>query len=76
MRETATTKDLAEVLGVHPTTINLWARQGIIPYTRLTRNTIRYCIPDVLKALRERNAGRSYGQPGDDVASLGNPITL
>lgn len=73
MKETATTRQVAEALGVAPTTVNAWVRQNIIPFVRLTRSTIRYDLNSVIEALKSR---QEKAQPGDGPSHLGSPISL
>jgi predicted site-specific integrase-resolvase len=47
----------AKHLNISHRTLELWRRKGIVPYLRITPKSIRYCLPDILEALRN-----NYGQ--------------
>jgi len=50
-------EDLAAEYQVEPTTIEKWARQGIIPAVRPTPRVVRFDALAVRKALEARQAG-------------------
>jgi hypothetical protein len=43
--------EVATALSVSPRQISYWQEQGRIPFHKLGRRCVRYCLPDVLKAL-------------------------
>lgn len=43
-------KDMAILFGVTEQTLRNWRRQGILPFFRI-KNTIRFCLSDVMKCL-------------------------
>jgi len=45
---------LATQLSVSVRTIRAWQAEGRIPYVRLSRGTVRFSLPSVMKALEER----------------------
>lgn len=49
-----TESELAAELGEEPRTIRGWRHAGIIPGVVLGHRTIRYKLPDVIKALEKR----------------------
>ncbi|MEM7602725.1 MAG: excisionase family DNA-binding protein [Verrucomicrobiota bacterium] len=49
-----TTDALATQLSVSVRTIRAWQAEGRIPYVRLSRGTVRFSLPSVMKALEER----------------------
>lgn len=53
-----TAAEVAAHLDVRPSTVKAWARDGLIPSVRPTQRVIRFSLPRVLAALRERNGGR------------------
>ena len=48
-----TTRVVAERLGVKPTTLRRWAREGRVPSYRVGRKTLRFDLADVFAAIRE-----------------------
>jgi hypothetical protein len=42
---------IATALSVSPRQVAYWQEQGRIPFHKLGRRCVRYCLPDVLKAL-------------------------
>ena len=46
-------------VGVKPSTVLRWRREGKIPGVRLSRATIRFRLDDVVKALEKRGKGKS-----------------
>jgi len=38
---------LAEHLGVTPATVRRWVANGRVPFIRVSRRTVRFCIADV-----------------------------
>ena len=55
--ELLTAEELAERLRVRPSTIRLWAREGLIPVVKIGAKVLRFDVADVLAALK----GREYG---------------
>jgi excisionase family DNA binding protein len=56
-----TTREVAELLGVHPETVLKWARAGDLPSIKLPSGAVRY-HPEQLEAwMRERATGRRGG---------------
>ncbi len=51
-----TSEQLAERLGVKPSTVRAWFRAGRIPAARLTRKVIRYDLPTVVAALTHQGS--------------------
>ena len=49
-------RGLARELGVSVGTVNRWARAVRIPVLRLSRKVRRFRLPDVVDAIRTRNA--------------------
>lgn len=49
-------RGLAAKLGVSVGTVNRWTRAGRIPVLRLSRKVRRFRLPDVVDAIRTRNA--------------------
>jgi DNA-binding transcriptional MerR regulator len=47
-----TTRIVADHFGVHPETVRIWVRKGIVPYFRPTARTIRFDLNEVERALR------------------------
>ncbi len=58
MGRTATTKDVAEALGVRPTTVQKYAREGLIPCARTPGGHHRFDVGEVLAALESRPKAR------------------
>lgn len=67
--ELLTAKGLAERLGVRPSTIRRWQREGRIPGVRISAKVVRYDFQAVLEAVNENNrkaildAANSVGLP-------------
>ena len=53
--ELLTAKELAERLRVRPSTIRLWAREGLIPAVRVGAKIIRFDLADVLRDLKRQD---------------------
>ena len=49
-----TEEEIALALGEESRTIRTWRHAGIIPFVSLGYRTIRYRLPDVIKALEKR----------------------
>ena len=54
--ELLTAEELAERLRVRPSTIRLWAREGLIPVVKIGAKILRFDLGDVLGALKGREA--------------------
>ena len=50
--ELLTVDELAEHLRVRPSTIRLWAREGLIPAVRIGAKVIRFDLQDVMGVLK------------------------
>lgn len=48
-----TTGELAKMLNVHGHTVRLWAKEGKIPYIKLSATNYRFDYDEVIKALKE-----------------------
>ena len=57
-----TADQLAQRLGVKPSTVKSWLRAGLIPASRLTSKVIRYDMKEVVTALEERELARKEGR--------------
>jgi excisionase family DNA binding protein len=56
-----TTREVGQLLGVHPETVLKWARAGDLPSIKLPSGAVRY-HPEHLEAwMRERATGRRGG---------------
>lgn len=55
---------LADRLGVSPSTIRVWVRERRIPCLRANRKVIRFELDAVLRALREGERGASSTDGG------------
>ena len=55
MQKLIKSKELAVLLGLRVDTVLRWARQGILPRLKLSRNVIRFDAEEVQKAIREKN---------------------
>ena len=51
MNKLVTTKEIASRFSVHPETVRLWVRRGMIPCIRPTSRTIRFNLLEVEKIL-------------------------
>jgi excisionase family DNA binding protein len=62
-QELSTADEIASRLGIKPSTIRAWARQGRIPTHALSHKVIRYRLHEVIEALeassRKRKGGRA-----------------
>lgn len=56
-----TAAEVAAHLGVRPSTVKAWARDGMIPCVRPTQRVIRFSLARVLAALRERGCIERQG---------------
>ena len=54
--------EVARRLGVAPSTVGVWTREGRIPAIRLSPKVVRYLWSDVLRALREHTTPKG-GRP-------------
>lgn len=64
MEKLLTSLDLAQVLGVQPTTVNWWRWKGVGPrYVRVGR-TIRYRPGDIEKFMKEREIDPAIPKDG------------
>ena len=52
-KQLATSREIAEIIGISIYTVYEWTKLGRIPVIRLTPRTIRYDIDAVLAALQE-----------------------
>lgn len=48
-----TTRQVAEIFKVHPNTVVVWARQGLLPCVRTAGGHRRYADTDVQRLLEE-----------------------
>ena len=53
-----TAEQLADRLGVKPSTVKQWSRDGLIPANRLTPKVIRYDLDAVVASLEERQTAQ------------------
>jgi len=56
--ELLTARQLADRLHVRPSTIQRWARAGLIPAIHLTPKVVRYDLAEVLRVIREGRRAR------------------
>ena len=53
-RNMVSAKRLADMLDVSVRTIRNWQKAGRLPYTKITRGTVRFEVAEVLEALKQR----------------------
>lgn len=58
MRALLDEKDLAEQLQVTTRTIRNYRQEGLIPFIRIGKRTLRYDLQDVVTFLKKRGGGR------------------
>lgn len=51
MKKLIKTEELARLMDVHPHTVRLWAKEGRIPYIKLSERDFRYDYDDVIAKL-------------------------
>lgn len=55
----------AELLGVHPTTLRLWADEGRVPVYRTPTNQRRFLVRELRDLLRPEQSGEPDPSPDD-----------
>ena len=58
MRALLDEKDLAEQLQVTTRTIRNYRQEGLIPFIRIGKRTLRYDLADVINFLKKRGSNR------------------
>ncbi len=58
-----TSREVANQIGVAPSTIARWARKGVIPSIRLSTRCVRYDLQTVLAALSTERGGSALMTP-------------
>jgi len=55
-------KEAAEILNVHPNTLRLWDRKGILVAIRIGEKKIRrYRLVDIKRFIKQNNYGKTQG---------------
>jgi len=66
-----TRRGLAKILQVHPTTIDKWQRQGLLPAYKIGTRFKRYDLDACLGVLESFHCkSRVHSQPNDQIAKL------
>jgi len=71
--ELVTAEEMANRIGLQPSTIRIWGRQGFIPVIRITGKVIRYDPDAVLLALRKRGDLNQYSTVADHGEPANGP---
>ncbi len=75
MRRTATTKQVAAMLGVKETTVQLYSRQNRIPFDRTPGGHRRYDLAEVRTALGYEGVTSALAPMASTGLGVGTPVT-
>ena len=56
-----TADEIAEKLRLRPRTVHLWAKAGKLPSMKLSPKVRRFCLADVMRAIREEHGDDTSG---------------